>query len=73
MLEKKHGEELNQFWSGVFGYPTACLTDIEAGYLSRVESVAAIKARLAQAATIARGRGLSLIQQALSHREPLPN
>ena len=62
VLEGKHGQELNQFWHEVFGYPTACLTDIEAGYLSRVESVAAIRTRLAQAATLARGRGLSPVQ-----------
>lgn len=62
VLEAKHGEELDQFWREVFGYSTACLTDIEAGYLSRVESVAAIHARLAQAATLARGRGLSPIK-----------
>ena len=62
VLETKHGQELNQFWNGIFGYSTACLTDIEAGYLSRVESVAAIKTRLAQAATFARGRGISPIE-----------
>lgn len=62
VLEAKHGKELDQFWREVFGYSTACLTDIEAGYLSRVESVAAIHARLAQAATLARGRGLSPIK-----------
>ncbi len=62
VLEGKHGQELNEFWKGVFGYSTACLTDIETGYLSRVESVAAIKTRLAQAATLARGRGLSPVQ-----------
>ena len=62
VLKGKHGQEFDQFWKGVFGYPTACLTDIEAGYLSRVESVAAIQARLAQAATLARGRGLSPVQ-----------
>ena len=62
VLEEKHGQELNQFWNGVFGYSTACLTDIEGGYLSRVESVAAIKTRLAQAAALARGRGLSPVR-----------
>ena len=61
-LERKHGKELDQFWKDVFGYSTTCLTDIEAGYLSRVESVAAIKARLAHATTLARGRGLSSVQ-----------
>lgn len=62
VLEAKHGQELDEFWRGVFGYSTACLTDVEAGYLSRIESVAAIHTRLAQAATVARGRGLSPVQ-----------
>lgn len=62
VLDRKHGQELDQFWNGVFGYSTGCLTDIEAGYLSRVESVAAIHTRLAHAATLARGRGLSPVQ-----------
>jgi hypothetical protein len=62
VLERKHGQELDQFWTGVFGYSTACLTNIEAGYLSRVESIAAIQTRLAQAATLASSRGLSPVQ-----------
>ena len=61
VLQRKHGDELDQFWKSVYGYGTVCLTNIEAGYLSRVESVAAIRARMAQAATDARGRGLSSI------------
>jgi adenine/guanine phosphoribosyltransferase-like PRPP-binding protein len=63
MLQKKHGEELNHFWRTVFGYTTDCLTDIEAGYLHRVESVAAVKTRMAQAAALARGGGLSPVNQ----------
>jgi len=61
VLQRKHGEELNQFWNAIYGHGTACLTDIEAGYLYRVESVAAIRTRMAQAATDARGRGFSPI------------
>jgi hypothetical protein len=59
MLKGKHGAELEQFWSREFGHGVECLTDIEAGYLCRAESVATIKARMAQAAEFARGRGLS--------------
>jgi hypothetical protein len=59
VLQRKHGEELNQFWNTLYSHGTACLTDIEAGYLYRVESVAAIRTRMAQAATDARGRGFS--------------
>ena len=62
MLQEKHGDELNQFWQDVFGYGTACLTNIEAGYLSRVESVAAINARMATAAAAARRQGLPAIR-----------
>ena len=61
VLQEKHGQELEQFWSAVFGHGLACLTDIEAGYLSRVESVAAIQTRMAQAAAAARGRGVPAI------------
>ena len=59
MLKRKHGAELEQFWSHEFGHGVGCLTDIEAGYLCRAESLASIKARMAQAAEFARGRGLS--------------
>ena len=62
MLQRKHGEELDQFWQAVFGYGVDCLTDIEAGYLHRVESVAAIRTRMADTATLARGRGLSPVK-----------
>jgi hypothetical protein len=62
MLQKKHGDELNHFWRQVFRYGTDCLTNIEAGYLYRVESVAAINARMAEAATAARGQGIPAIR-----------
>jgi hypothetical protein len=58
--DKKHGDELKQFWRFEFGHGAECLTDIEAGYLCRVESVAAIKDRMAEAAESARRRGFSV-------------
>jgi hypothetical protein len=66
MLKAKHGEEFEQFWHGEFGHGIDCLTDIEAGYLCRAESVAAIKNRMAQAAELARGGGLSPIKFGLT-------
>ncbi|MDR3557319.1 MAG: hypothetical protein P4L55_21400 [Syntrophobacteraceae bacterium] len=62
MLQKKHGDELNHFWRQVFRYGTYCLTNIEAGYLYRVESFAAINTRMAEAATDARGQGIPAIR-----------
>ncbi len=59
MLYEKHGSELADFWNREFGHGLDCLTNIEGEYLCRVESVAAIKTRMAQAAELARGRGLS--------------
>jgi adenine/guanine phosphoribosyltransferase-like PRPP-binding protein len=59
LLQDKHGRKLEEFWCGAIGHGTASLTNIEAGYLYRVESVAAIKARMAQAAELARRGGLS--------------
>jgi adenine/guanine phosphoribosyltransferase-like PRPP-binding protein len=59
MLYEKHGSELADFWNREFGHGLDCLTNIEGEYLYRVESVAAIKTRMAQAAELARGRGLS--------------
>jgi hypothetical protein len=62
VLRSRHGNELSQFWRIVFGYGTDCLTDVEAGYLSRVESVEVIRTRMAEAAEHARRQGLSAIQ-----------
>jgi hypothetical protein len=71
MLKEKHGEELGQFWHSELGHDIACLTNIEAGYLCRAESVAAIKNRMAQAAELARGGGLSSVSFGLtSSMEP---
>jgi hypoxanthine-guanine phosphoribosyltransferase len=62
LLYSKHGREFADFWFGEFGYGIDCFTNIEAGYLFRVESVVAIKARMAQAAELARSRGLSPVR-----------
>lgn len=62
LVRSKHGTELTQFWRAVFGYDLNCLTNVEAGYLSRVESVDAIRNRLAEAAERARRRGVSAIE-----------
>jgi hypothetical protein len=62
MLQEKHGYEINHFWRQVFRYGTDCLTNIEAGYLYRVESVVAIKTRMAAAAKAARRQGLPAIR-----------
>jgi hypothetical protein len=71
VLQSKHGEDLEQFWRALCGHGTDCLTNIEAGYLSRAESVAAIKTRMAQAAELARRGGLSPVQVGLNpSREP---
>ena len=62
MLQERHGDELNHLWRQVFGYGTDCLTNIEAGYLYRVESVAAINTRMAEAAKAARRQGIPAIR-----------
>ena len=59
VLCSKHGSELADFWNREFGHGLDCLTNIEAGYLCRVESVDAIKTRMAQAAELACSRGFS--------------
>jgi hypothetical protein len=61
VLQSKHGNELVQFWRVIFGHDIDCLTNLEAGYLSRVESLDAIRTRMAQAAKHARGRGVSAV------------
>jgi hypothetical protein len=61
VLREKHGRELEEFWQGTFGHGTACLTNVEAGYLCRVESVATVKSRMAKAAELARSGGLSSV------------
>jgi len=62
VLKEKHGRDLEYFWNALFSHGIDCLNDIEAGYLSRVESVAAIQARMAQAAAAARGRAVSAVR-----------
>jgi hypothetical protein len=61
VLNSKHGNGLAQFWRGVFGHRLDCLTNVEARYLSRVESFDAIRTRMAEAAELARRRGLSAV------------
>jgi adenine/guanine phosphoribosyltransferase-like PRPP-binding protein len=70
MLQERHGDELNTFWRQLFRYGTDCLTNIEAGYLYRVESVAAINARMAEAATVARRQGLPAIRLGARPQDP---
>ena len=62
MLQAKHGRELAPFWRAVFGHGLDCLTNVEAGYLHRVESFDAIRTRMAQATKRARRRGVSAIE-----------
>jgi hypothetical protein len=70
-LQSKRGKDSERFWRGQFGHGFDCLTNVGAGYLCRAESVAAIKARVAQAAELARGSGLSPVEVGLtSSREP---
>jgi len=65
MLYERHGRELERFWCRRLGHGLDCLTDVEAGYLCRVESVAAIENRMAEATEQARGRGLSAAEDTL--------
>ena len=62
MLGSKHGQKLEPFWRAVFGYGTDSLTDIEGGYLCRVQSFDAIRTRMAEAAERACRGGVSAIQ-----------
>lgn len=48
-LREKHGDQIENWWQGVFGYRFDCLTESEARYLVRVENVDAIRARLIEA------------------------
>ncbi|MBF0337353.1 MAG: hypothetical protein HQL05_05930 [Nitrospirae bacterium] len=61
-LEKKHGQELDEFWRGSFGHAIATLTEAEGGNLLRQSSFDVIRARMAKAAEQARGRGLSTVE-----------
>jgi hypothetical protein len=62
VLRSKHGHELDHFWRSVLGHGIDCLTNLEAGYLYRVESFDAIRTRLAETAELARRRGVSAIE-----------
>ena len=61
LLLEKHGTGLDTLWRSQFGYGLACLTNIEAGYLCRVESLDAIRNRMAEAAEQARRGGFSAV------------
>jgi hypothetical protein len=61
MLRLKHGQELETFWHDNFGYGLDCLTEVEAGYLTRKSSLDTIRADLAKAAEEASSGGLSAI------------
>ena len=61
-LYSRHGNDLDHFWRTIFAHGLDCLTNIEAGYLCRVESLDAIRNRLAEAAEQARRRGVSAIK-----------
>ena len=60
--ETAHGKDLDSLWRDTFGYGADCHTDIEAGYLSRVESLDAVRNRMGQAAEQARRSGLSPVE-----------
>jgi hypothetical protein len=49
VLRAKHGSELEDWFRKTFGYGLDRLTESEARYLARAESVDAIRNRLAQA------------------------
>jgi len=48
-LRGKHGEQIENWWQGTFGYRFDCLTESEARYLLRVEDADTIRARLVEA------------------------
>ncbi len=48
-LRRKHGEQLEEWWSATFGYGFERLTQSEARYLTRVDNAHAIPERLALA------------------------
>lgn len=70
-LRKKHGEQIENWWQGIFGYRFDCLTESEARYLLRVEDADTIRARLIEAGSAAGSRASGSIPQlgpALRHR-----
>lgn len=48
-LRGKHGEQIENWWQGTFGYRFDCLTESEARYLLRVEDADTIRMRLVAA------------------------
>ncbi|KJU87695.1 protein TraN [Candidatus Magnetobacterium bavaricum] len=61
-LEKKHGQELDEFWRDSFGHAIATLTEAEGGNLLRQSSFDVIRNRLAKAADEACRRGFSAVE-----------
>lgn len=45
-LRDKHGEQIETWWQGIFGYRFDCLTESEARYLLRAENADTIRARI---------------------------
>ncbi|MEC8010455.1 MAG: hypothetical protein VX185_06785 [Pseudomonadota bacterium] len=48
-IERKHGEEMNNYWKEEFGYGIEQLTQGEAGHLRKVSTVDAIRDRITAA------------------------
>ncbi|MBF0464194.1 MAG: hypothetical protein HQK88_05520 [Nitrospirae bacterium] len=61
-LERKYGQELDEFWRGSFGHGIPTLTEAEGGNLLRQSSFDVIRTRLAKAADEARGRGFPAVE-----------
>ncbi|WP_420265687.1 hypothetical protein [Candidatus Magnetominusculus dajiuhuensis] len=61
-LERRYGQELDEFWRSSFGHGVATLTEAEGGNLLRQSSFDVIRTRLAKAADEARKRGLPAVE-----------
>jgi hypothetical protein len=61
-LERKYGQELDEFWRSSFGHGIATLTEAEGGNLLRQSSFDTIRTRLAKAADEARLRGFPAVE-----------
>ena len=56
-----HGQDLETYWRTTFGYGLDCCTEVEASYIARQPTVDAIATVMGEAATKARGEGVSTI------------
>ncbi|MCG6552142.1 MAG: phosphoribosyltransferase [Candidatus Magnetominusculus sp. LBB02] len=61
-LERKYGQELDEFWRVSFGHGISTLTEAEGGNLLRQQSFDVIRTRMAKAADEARGRGFPAVE-----------